>query len=148
MLATIARIFDKLNRWAPLPLRLGLGIVFLAHGSQKLFGAFGGHGFQGVVGMTTGMGLKPAVLWAALVVFAEFGCGLLVLIGALTRFAAAVIAINMTVAIMAVHMKNGFFGSNGGFEFPFSLVVICLSLILSGAGPLSVDRMFRRRPSD
>jgi putative oxidoreductase len=139
------KTFDKLAGWAPLPIRIGLGIVFLAHGSQKLFGAFGGHGFQGVVGMVGGLGLKPAVFWAILVVFAEFGCGLLVLLGGLTRFAAAVIAIDMLVAIGAVHAKNGFFGSAGGFEYPFSLVTMCLSLILSGAGALSVDGLFRRR---
>jgi len=126
--------------WAPVALRLALGVVFAAHGSQKVFGWFGGAGISQTAQFLGGMGLHPAILWAVLVAAAEFGGGLLLLLGLVTRFAAAAIFINMTVATFLVHFKNGFFMSNGGFEYTFTLALGALALVLAGGGRLSIDR--------
>lgn len=123
---------------AILILRLALGTIFFAHGSQKVFGAFGGHGITGVIGMTTSFGLPMPVLMAWIVALIEFAGGIAVFLGFFTRIAAAGICINMTVAILKVHMKNGFFAPMG-FEFPMSLLAIALSLVFSGGGRISID---------
>jgi len=135
----------RLEPWTPLPLRVALGIVMVAHGSQKLFGLFDGHGFMATAGFLAKMGFVPGPFWAALVVFAEFGGGLLLLLGLLTRFAAATILIDMLVALFKVHLKSGFFLSNHGIEYVFVLGLIALSLVFSGGGALSLDNLFGRK---
>lgn len=125
--------------WAPLPLRLALGIVFLAHGAQKLFGWFGGGGIEGTGQFFANViGLTPGPLWATLAGLAEFGGGLLVLIGAYTRVGAALLAVVMLVAIFAVH-NSAFFASNQGMEYPLTLLLASLSLLILGGGRASVD---------
>lgn len=134
--------------WATLLIRLALGIVFIAHGSMKIFGAFGGHGMSGLIVGVGAMGFKPPILWAWLAALAEFGGGLGVLFGLLTRLAAFGIAFDMGVAILFVHAKNGFFLPKG-FEFAFVLLMMAVSLMLSGAGKYSLDwytkEMLRRK---
>ena len=137
----LARIFQSLAPWSPLPLRLAVGIIMFAHGSQKLFGWFDGHGFGSVVQMVGGLGFVPATFWAVLVVFAEFGGGILLILGLFTRFAAVTILINMMVAMTMVHWKMGGFFLPGGIEYTFALAAAALSLIFSGAGPLSIDKL-------
>jgi putative oxidoreductase len=127
--------------WAPTAIRLVLGVIFIAHGAQKLFGAFGGPGMAGTVGFFATIGIKPALLWAWVVALAEFFGGLAVLLGLLTGVASAVFIVNMLVAIALVHWKNGFFNGDKGFEFNLSLIVMALSLIFSGPGRLSLDRL-------
>lgn len=119
-------------------LRIVLGTIFFAHGAQKVFGAFGGHGITGVIGMTTSFGLPMPVVMAWIVALIEFAGGIAVFFGFFTRIAAAGICINMTVAIIKVHMKNGFFAPMG-LEFPLSLLAIALSLVVSGGGRISID---------
>lgn len=133
----------RVPSWVPLVIRVALGVIFIAHGSQKVFGAFGGPGMPGVIGMMKMLGLHPAVFWAWLAASAEFLGGLGVLFGALTRIAALGILVNMTVAITKVHWPNGFFLPKG-FEFAFALWFMALSLIIGGAGKLSVDWCARR----
>ncbi|MDO8589553.1 MAG: DoxX family protein [Armatimonadota bacterium] len=137
----LARLFEKLAGWAPLPLRIVVGIIFVAHGSQKLFGWFGGHGFSAVVQMVGSLGFVPATFWAVLVVFAEFGGGILLILGLFTRFAAVMILINMIVAVTMVHWKMGGFFLPGGIEYALSLAAAALSLVFSGAGKLSIDKL-------
>ncbi len=124
-----------LNRLHPvglLALRLALGAVMIAHGYQKVFG-----GMPQFMQMLSHMGI-PA--WMGyLTAAAEFGGGILVVVGFLTRFAAFAIFIDMLVAIGKVHLAHGFFAKNGGFEFPMALAAIAFSLILTGGGPIAID---------
>jgi len=129
--------------WATLVIRLALGVVFIAHGSQKVFGAFGGHGMDGTIGMVRSLGFPLPVMFAWFAALAEFLGGIGVFVGLLTRFAAAGIAITMVVAITRVHLKGGFFAPRG-FEYPLVLLAMALSLIFSGAGKISLDWLAHR----
>jgi putative oxidoreductase len=126
--------------------RLVLGIVFFAHGAQKMLGWFGGFGFSGTMGFFTGRMHIPAP-FAFLAIAAEFFGGLGLLAGFLTRIAAFGIATNMVVAIATVHHAFGFFMNwNGnkkgeGFEFHLLVLAITASLMIRGAGAFSVDRL-------
>lgn len=140
-------VFGSYPSWSHLVVRLGLGIVFFAHGSQKVLGWFGGPGLPGTVGyMKQALGV-PAPL-AALAALTEFlaGCGMLV--GFLARPAAVGIIVVMLVAIAKVHGKNGFFlnfsntpGKGHGYEFNLVLIAMALSILIGGAGALSIDRL-------
>ncbi len=122
---------DRLQPLALLILRLGLGAIMIAHGWQKIAGHL-----HGTMGMLAHLGIPP---WMAyLVAAAEFGGGILVVIGFLTRFAAASIVIDMLVAIFKVHIKNGLTGQ-GGFEFPMLCFAVAFALIFFGGGPISLD---------
>ena len=100
---------EGLERLAVLILRLFLGFAFMMHGSQKLLGAFGGSGVAGVAGMLTKLGVEPSQIWAWVLSITEFVGGVCVFLGFLTRFWAAGLVIDMAVAILKVHMPNGFF---------------------------------------
>jgi putative oxidoreductase len=124
-----------LNRLQPLGLlvlRLALGVIMTAHGWQKI-----ADHMHGITGMMHQLGLPPFM--AYLVVAAEFGGGILIVIGFLTRLAALAIFIDMLVAILKVHLPHGLFTSNGGFEFPLACAAIAFALIFSGAGPIAID---------
>lgn len=123
-----------------LPLRLTAGIIFIAHGAQKLFGWFGGYGLEGTTSWMASIGLEPAMLLATLAGSAEFFGGLLLIIGLLVRPAALTLAITMVVAITSVHLSNGLFMSNNGYEFALALLAISVGLIFRGAGSFSLDR--------
>lgn len=127
------------------PLRLGLGVVFFAHGAQKMLGWFGGYGFSATMGLFTGMLHIPAPL-AFLAIAAEFFGGLGLILGLLTRIAAFGIGVNMLVAIVMVHGAFGFFmnwsGAQKGEGIEYHLLVLAMAVFLTirGAGALSVDR--------
>jgi len=124
---------DRLQPLGLLVLRLALGAVMIAHGWQKIAGHM-----NGIMGMLPHLGI-PA--WMAyLVVAAEFGGGILVVFGFLTRFAAFAILVDMLVAIAKVHLKNGMTGQ-GGFEFPMACAAIAFVLIFFGAGPIAIDAL-------
>ncbi len=123
-----------------LALRVPAGIIFAAHGAQKLFGWFGGYGLEGTGQWMASIGLAPGVLMAALAGGAEFFGGILLLLGLLTRPAAAVLAITMLVAIFSVHFSNGLFMSNDGYEFGLALLAVSVALAIRGGGSLSLDR--------
>lgn len=124
---------------APLVLRIPLGIIFMAHGAQKLFGWFGGYGLEGTGQWMASIGLEPGFMMALLAGAAEFFGGLAILIGLLTRPAALTLAVTMLVAIISVHLPNGLFMSNNGYEFGLALLAGSISLMISGAGSLSAD---------
>jgi putative oxidoreductase len=138
-MSIIKQVIRTSNSLSPLALRLPLGIIFAAHGAQKLFGWFGGYGLEGTGQWMASIGLEPGVLLAALSGSAEFFGGLLLIIGLMTRPAALVLAVTMVVAILSVHIHNGLFMSNNGFEFGLALLAGAVSLLISGAGRLSVD---------
>ena len=126
-------------------LRLVLGVVFFAHGAQKMLGWFGGYGFTGTMGFFTGTLHIPAV-FAALAIFAEFFGGLGLIAGLFTRIAAFGIAMNMLVAVAMVHSQFGFFANwsgtqkGEGYEYHLLVLAITAFLIIKGAGAISLDR--------
>jgi len=136
----VSQRLEGLERLALLILRLFLGVVFVMHGSQKLLGAFGGSGITGFAGLLAKYGIEPHVLWAWVVAITEFVGGICILFGFLTRFWAAGLVIDMTVAVVKVHLVNGFFWTKGGFEFVLTLGIIALVLLMTGPGSLSMDR--------
>lgn len=121
-------------------LRIPVGLILMAHGAQKLFGAFGGYGLEGTGQFMASLGLEPGYLMALLAGSAEFFGGLALVIGLLVRPASAVIAFTMLMAIFSVHISNGLFMSNGGYEYALTLFVVAVSLVFSGAGSFSVDK--------
>lgn len=139
------RFMSRYEPWAHLLLRLTLGVIFIAHGAQKLFGIFGGTGLSGTARFFEELGLTPAFYWAVVVGLVEFGGGLAVLFGCLTRYAAALLALVMLVAIARVHWQYGFFLPNG-IEYPLALLGANLTLLIGGAGEWAFDRWFERHP--
>lgn len=130
---------------APLALRIPAGLILMAHGAQKLFGWFGGYGLEGTGQWMASIGMEPGYLMALAAGSAEFFGGLALLIGLLARPAALVLAVTMLVAIFSVHITNGLFMSNNGYEFALSLLAISVSLAISGAGRASLDRNLVRK---
>jgi putative oxidoreductase len=134
------------NNAATTILRIVLGIVFFAHGAQKMLGWFGGFGFSGTMGFFTGTMHIPAV-FAFLAICAEFFGSLGLILGLLTRIAAFGIAINMLVAIAMVHKHFGFFMNWGGtqkgegFEYHLLVLAMTVFLMVKGAGAASIDRV-------
>jgi putative oxidoreductase len=133
------KLLESNQSFAPLALRIPVGIIFMAHGAQKLFGWFGGYGLDGTGGWMESIGLAPGFLMALLAGGAEFFGGLFIFIGVLTRLSSAVLAFTMVIAIFAVHFAHGLFMSNNGYEFALALLAASVSLAISGAGKASVD---------
>ena len=121
-------------------LRVFVGIIFAAHGSQKLFGWFGGGGLAGTAQWMESIGLAPGTLMALLSGGTEFFGGLALIIGLLARPAALGLSFTLLVAIFSVHIHNGLFMANNGYEFALALLGGTLAVLLEGAGKLSVDR--------
>ncbi len=144
-MSNIKRIIDAGNQWSPLALRLPLGVIFVAHGAQKLFGAFGGYGLEGTGQFMESIGLAPGVLMAGAAGSAEFFGGLLLIAGLLVRPSALVLAVTMIVAILSVHVSNGLFMANNGYEFGLALLAGTVSLLISGAGRVSLDEIISER---
>lgn len=128
-----------------LPIRVGAGVIFTAHGAQKLFAWFGGYGLEGTAGWMESIGLAPGTLMAILAGGAEFFGGLLLIAGLLVRPTSLVLAITMLVAIVTVHLQNGLFMANGGYEFALALLVITVGLAVRGAGSLSLDKLLQNK---
>jgi putative oxidoreductase len=127
-------------------LRVVLGIIFFAHGAQKVLGWYGGHGLKGTVGFMASMGLPVPI--AYMVCFFEFLGGIGLIVGFLTRLAALAIAVVMVGAIATVHWKNGFFmnwelkpGKGHGIEANLAFLAMALAILLDGAGLLSIDAL-------
>ncbi len=135
----IERIASTDAGLAPLALRLPVGIIFIAHGAQKLFGWFGGYGLEGTGQWLGSIGLAPGYLMALLAGSAEFFGGLALVLGLLVRPAAAALAFAMLVAIFSVHIDKGLFMANNGYEFALVMFAASLSLLFSGAGRASAD---------
>ncbi|HEU0264791.1 MAG TPA: DoxX family protein [Geobacterales bacterium] len=141
----MANLYDSLSLLA---LRIPLGIIFIAHGSQKLFGLFGGGGLtQTIHDFEQQLGIPPILTILAIV--AEFGGGIGILLGILTRLSAIGLAIDMVVAIVKVHLANGLFlnfycvpNQGHGFEYNLALLGMAVYLALRGGGSLALDRLF------
>jgi putative oxidoreductase len=137
MQALIAKTLKSTPSFAPLALRIPIGIILIAHGSQKLFGWFGGYGLEGTGQWMASIGLTPGYLMALMAGSSEFGL--------LTRPTALVLSFTMLVAIFSVHLENGLFLANNGYEFGLALLAATVSLAVSGAGKLAIDNVFANR---
>ena len=130
----------RTSEYGPLMLRIGLGVVYLVHGAGKLFevgpAAFPVDAFAGVLG---GLGVPLPVIFAWIVALVETLGGLALLLGVLTRYAAALIAIDALVATLIFHLPNGFVVANNGFEFTLVNFFAAVALVFLGAGALSLE---------
>jgi putative oxidoreductase len=129
-----------LQGWGIAVLRIAVGIVFLAHGGQKLFMV----GFGGVAGFLGQLGIPASMLAAVIVTLVEFLGGLALLLGLFTRWAAIPLAFNMAVAILTVHLPGGFFLPDG-YEYAMTLLAANVALALLGSGEASVERLLEKR---
>ena len=145
MQARIKKLVESKAGYSTLALRIPVGIIFMAHGAQKLFGWFGGYGLEGTGQWMDSIGLGPGVVMAFLAGSGAFFGGLAILLGLLTRPAAAVLSFTMLVAIFSVHFANGLFMANNGYEFGLALLAASLSLMLSGAGKLGLDGIVAKK---
>lgn len=144
-MSKLTAVFATQNNLSALALRVPLGIIFAAHGAQKLFGWFGGYGLEGTGKFMSSLGMEPGVLMAAMAGSAEFFGGLLLILGLLTRPAALALAFTMIVAIFSVHISHGLFMSNNGYEFALALLAGTVSLLASGGGRASIDRLIAKQ---
>ncbi|MCA1059707.1 DoxX family protein [Rossellomorea aquimaris] len=122
-----------------LVIRLVMGLTFAAHGTQKLFGWFGGHGLKGTGGFFESIGIKPGKTMALLAGTSEVAGGILFAVGFLTPLAAFLIIATMIVAILKVHGANGYWATQNGTEYNVMLIVVALGVALVGAGAYSID---------
>jgi len=127
---------------ALLALRLVVGLLFVGHGAQKLFGVFGGGGLEGTAGVFDNIGLQPGWLHARAAGTAEFLGGALIALGLFTPFAAAALIGVMTAAVITVHARNGIWNTNQGYEFNLVLTAAVFALAGIGAGAWSLDNAF------
>jgi len=128
------------HTWMALPLRIALGLIFIAHGAQKVLGVWGGPGLAKFTAGSAPFGfMRPAWVWMGLAAFSELVGGALVLLGLLTRAGAFFLSITMFVAMVGVHWGGGFFLSNKGIEYTVALLGMSLALLISGGGRLSID---------
>jgi len=146
MIGKLGKALEPYQDLGPLCLRVAVGIIFIAHGSQKLFGLFGGGGLQATAQGFAQMGFQPGLFWATVAGCTEFFGGLGVLLGVATRLAALLLGIFMLVAMVKVHLPNGFFlnfmltpGVGHGIEYNVALLGACLALVLGGPGKYSLE---------
>ena len=139
--AMFRRIISTTATWTPVPLRLALAAVFIGHGAQKVLGSFSGPGLAKFTSFPPPYAfMRPGWLWMGAAAFAEIIGGGLLLLGLLTRVGAFLIACVMLVAVIGVHWQGGFFASNQGYEYALALFAMCLALLISGGGMVSIDR--------
>lgn len=133
------RIIATSNTWIPIPLRLALAAVFIAHGAQKVLGSWQGPGFSKFISFPAPYPfMRPSWLWMGAAALSELIGGVLLLFGLLTRVGAFFLACTMLVAVLGVHWP-AFFAANKGFEFPLALFAMSLALLISGGGVASID---------
>jgi putative oxidoreductase len=141
----VQRVLATNAGWGTLALRIPVGIIFAAHGAQKLFGWFGGYGLEGTGQWMVSIGLAPGYLMALLAGAAEFFGGLALIAGLLVRPASAALAFAMVIAIFSAHIDKGLFVANNGYEFALALLAVTVALVFAGAGRGSLDRTISRR---
>ncbi|NKE05792.1 MULTISPECIES: DoxX family protein [Mesobacillus] len=120
-------------------IRLVIGILFIGHGAQKLFGWFGGYGLKGTGGWFESIGMRPGVTMALFAGLAELIGGILLGAGFLTPLAALMIAGTMLMAIVKVHAPNGLWSTANGYEYNLTLISVAIGLALIGPGKYAID---------
>jgi putative oxidoreductase len=123
-------------------LRVVFGLTLAAHGAQKLFGWFGGHGPSGTSSFFRRLGYRRALTMAVVAGIAEIGGGVLLAVGLATPLAALALSVVMLNAIVAVHLKNGFWSSNGGWELNALVLTVVIALTATGPSRFSLDHAF------
>jgi len=132
---------------ARLLLRLTVGSLFFGHGTQKLFGWFGGHGLDATANMFESIGMRPGQRNAVAAGVAEAGGGAGIALGLATPLSASVLTATMLTAVNRVHFKNGPWVTNGGYEYNIVLIAAVLALVEVGPGDLSLDHLLRNERS-
>ena len=133
------RLIATTATWVTVPLRLTLGTIFIGHGAQLVFGAWGGPGWSKVLSFPTPFSfMRPSWLWMAAAALSQLVGGALVLVGLLTRVGAFLILCVMLTAMIGVHLHSGFF-LPAGIEYTLALAGVCLALLIAGGGRLSLD---------
>lgn len=130
---------EKMRDLAPFLLRVVVGIIFIMHGYQKLTG-----GVEGVTAFLGGLGFPLPALFAVLLIAAELGGGILLVLGVFTHWVAKILAVVALVALVTVHLQNGFF-LPGGYEFILLILVATVSLVITGPGRYALDKKMRKR---
>lgn len=125
---------------ALLIVRLIVGTVFILHGGQKVLGWFGGHGLEGHIAFIQSLGMPRIAGYVS--AYAEFIGGIIVFLGIATEAGAALLMIEMIVAIATVHWRSGFFIQNNGYEYALNLALLCLALIVGGPGIFALWDIF------
>ncbi|MNI37397.1 putative oxidoreductase MhqP [compost metagenome] len=120
-------------------IRLIIGLLFIGHGAQKLFGMFGGYGPKGTGGWMESVGIKPGVAMAVISGLMELIGGTLFGLGLFTQVAAILIALTMVGAIVKVHGPNGLWATANGYEYPLVVLAVVIGVALTGAGAYSLD---------
>ena len=128
------------ENWGILPIRLALGTIMFAHGTQKVFGWWGGPGLnQWTSQPAPYQEMRPSWLWMGAAAVSELVGGAMVIMGLYTRIGAFFISCVMLTAILFVHWKSGFFINSGGFEYPLALLGMAAALLVHGGGSASID---------
>ena len=140
---SLKKLMSTNDSWGLLGLRVATGAIFIAHGLPK-FGIGGGDGLSGLAGWLGSMGVPLPMLSAILVASSEAIGGVMLIIGLMTRFAAATQVIAMAVAVFMVHWSNGLAG-DGGYQWAMLLGAAAFALMMDGAGRFSVDRMMSQK---
>lgn len=122
-------------------IRVVIGVLFVGHGAQKLFGWFGGYGLNGTGGWFDSIGMKPGVTMALIAGLAELTGGILFAIGLLTPVAGLLIAGTMAMAILKVHGQNGLWSTSNGYEYNLTLLAVAIGIALIGPGHYSLDAL-------
>lgn len=128
--------------WGMLVIRLVVGVLFVGHGAQKLFGWFGGYGPKGTGGWMESIGIRPGVLMAVLVGLTELLGGVLFAAGLFTPVGALLITLTMLGAIFTVHGKNGLWATANGYEYHAVLIAAAIGIALAGPGAFSLDALW------
>ena len=124
-----------------LMIRLVVGLLFVGHGAQKLFGWFGGFGLKGTGGWFESIGMKPGVTMALFAGLAELISGILLVLGFLTPLAAIMIAGTMVMGIVKVHGPNGLWATSNGYEYNLTLIAVAIGIALTGPGQYALDAL-------
>jgi putative oxidoreductase len=135
-----AGLIKTSENWGMLLVRLALGTIMFAHGAQKVFGWWGGPGFNQWTNQAAPFQeMRPSWLWMGAAAASELVGGAMVIIGLYTRIGAFFICCVMITAILGVHWKSGFFINSGGFEYPLALLGMAAALLVHGGGSASID---------
>jgi putative oxidoreductase len=133
----LAGFYETMLPIAATLVRVVVGIMFLMHVSGK----FKAGAAAVAANVLAKNGIEPALMWTYVIIFLETVGGLCLIVGLFTRFFAAALAIEMLIALLAVHLAKGYAAGGGGYEYVLLIGAVCLTIAIRGGGPYSVDRL-------